>query len=131
MASAKYGRLFTEADAKRLMQMAFDLGAWQREHDQPRVLPDEGSTLILGLDEEGGLAFPADEPLFLLRAQDKGAADAIETEVVELGYDGPVDYFERARENGASRAVLDGVRDTAREVRRWQREHPDRVKVPD
>lgn len=102
MADARYGRLFTEDDVVRLINaMTYEA-------------PDEALNLGVVIeqaerDAERPLTFPADEPLFLLRASDPAAPEAI-------------DEYELA----ASRAVP-----AAAEFRAWQQANPDRVKVPD
>jgi hypothetical protein len=62
---------------------------------------------------------PDDEPVFLIRAQDEGAVSAING------------YAEVAYSVGASDAFVEWVRTIADEIRDWQEEHRDRVKVPD
>lgn len=115
----KYGRLFTEDDVKRMLNMAVLEGA------------PSPAEQIAGFDAQGLLTFPADEPLFLLRGQDKAAPEAISAaERVPLGYEGPIDYAERAVEAGALPPHIIAVERAARMMRDWQREHPERVKVP-
>lgn len=79
MSDGKYGRLFTEADAALIAAIAYANGYHAREQ---REQPPEGREALweLTLDrvDQHGLTFPADEPLFLLRASDgECAADAV------------------------------------------------------
>lgn len=65
MADAKYGRLFTEADVRALIQRAF------RRLGEPGVRDTTLAELIEVLDGEGQqMTFPADEPLLLLRGSE-------------------------------------------------------------
>lgn len=132
MAESKYGRLFTEEDVRMLMA-----GYGKRIADGAvRVhageeLPDGWPTAALEASladaaDEKLLTFPADEPLFLLRGQDKAAPRAIADDV-----DGEADYLAASRAAGAGPEHLQAVQRAADEMRAWQSEHPDRVKAPD
>lgn len=79
----------------------------------------------MGFDRKFGVVttergnIPRDEPVFVIRAADVAAAEAI---------DG---YAAAAAAVGADEALLGPVRERARQVREWQCAHPERVKVPD
>lgn len=60
-----------------------------------------------------------DEPLFVLRAQDEMAPLIVER------------WANLAQANGASVNKCHNARKIAAQMRDWQREHPDRVKLPD
>src|SRR5580698_9153695 len=115
MNEAKYGRLFTEADVSAI-GMHLQLGA-----------PSVGAAVAL-LDADpsawpsGGpyaFTFPADEPLFLLRAQDHHAAEAIEA------YQHSCDIAP-----SVETSHCEGVRRAWREFTDWQHDNPERVKEP-
>lgn len=76
-----------------------------------------------------GKDIPPDEPLFLLRSQDKLAPGAVEDYAraveVEAGM-----TTDRAMALRLEEDALD-VRAFALRMRRWQIENPDRVKTPD
>lgn len=65
------------------------------------------------------LGIPEDEPIFIIRAKDKVAVDAIQT------------YGVLAFAVGASQEFVDGVNTCAAQFQVWQNEHTDIVKVPD
>ena len=65
-----------------------------------------------------GIAFKPGEPWFLIRAQDRFAADAIEA-------------YANLVDGSVAPGMVADVRQVAETVRRWQREHPDQVKTPD
>lgn len=62
---------------------------------------------------------PDDEPVFILRGQDQLTPAAIH------------EYADLCRAAGADGAHVAGVRSAADAIGRWQREHADRVKLPD
>lgn len=103
----KYGRLFTEGDVKKMLRLAVLEGAPSPEEQ------------IAEFDRRGELTFPADEPLFLLRGQDKAAPGTI------------TGYLMCANAAGASIEHASAARKAGRAMAEWQAEHPDRVKVPD
>lgn len=104
----KYGRLFTEADVKRLLEYAVLEGA-------PR--PEEQ---IAAFDAKGWLTFPADEPVFLLRGKDRTALAALHA---------LLDHLQTAE--GVSDDYYTAVHGKAAEFVLFAMEHPDRMKVPD
>jgi hypothetical protein len=61
----------------------------------------------------------SDEPVFIIRAQDACAVDAV------LRYRGA------AEDKGASEELLYAVEEAAGAISEWQEAHPDQVKVPD
>jgi hypothetical protein len=62
---------------------------------------------------------PDDEPVFVLRAQDKVAYTAISV------------YQGLAREAGATRAFTEGVAEVMREFTEWREANRNKVKTPD
>jgi len=60
-----------------------------------------------------------DEPLFVLRAQDRCAPAAVR------------DWAHRAKGAGCAAAKVDEAMDIAREMEAWQTAHSDRAKWPD
>lgn len=124
MASAKDGRLFTEPDVRRIVRHAIFLhkGVLPREAEAA----DTTAVVLDFLDgmheakpgEHEALTFPPDEPLFLLRGQDKAAPEAIAR------------YGAVARYAGAPRELVEASGKASMEMVDWQRDHPDRVKAP-
>lgn len=119
---SKYGRLFTEEDAFQLVWEALGGSMAGVTHDRARGSFARALRELDACDREYGLTFPADEPLFLLRGQDKAVLDALI---------GGQDYEDACVDAGASREHLAAVQAAADEITAWQRAHPDRVKVPD
>lgn len=64
-------------------------------------------------------AIPEDEPIFVLRAQDKAASRAIRA------------WIDAAASLGADKDKVAGVRCTLFAFVEWQTANPTRVKVPD
>ena len=62
---------------------------------------------------------PADEPVFLIRGQDRAAPEAVRS------------YADIAQRAGAPRSVVDECYQWAMEIQRWQETHPEKVKVAD
>lgn len=62
---------------------------------------------------------PDDEPVFILRAQDEVAPDAVE------------DYAYTSRDRGSPESHVNAVLAAAADMRAWQLNNSDRVKVPD
>ena len=120
---SKYGRLFTEGDVDMLVAaMGF---ADMPEHVVPLRRRAERR-----LAEEGfELRFPTDEPLFLLRGQDKAATEAIGN-VIETP-ESSRSYLQACRAVGAHNDHLAAVNSASAEFETWQQQNPDRVKVPD
>lgn len=128
MADVKYGRLFTEADMRKLLRYAAtrgeEVGVEALGHDAAGFALDPADRLLMEYEAEAqgpfGLTFPADEPLFLLRGQDAYAPVAVGTYLDELercGQDDP----EHVRAG----------REANRRMAEWQRANPNRVKLPD
>lgn len=70
----------------------------------------------------GGISIPGipdDEPIFILRAQDRAANETI------------LDYEQNAKDEGATPQFLDGVQDALAKFEQWQGSHPDALKIPD
>jgi|SRR5579862_6208109 len=116
MADRKYGRLYTEEDMRKLA------ARWLGDREMG---PDIMVETLSDLDREGAFTFPADEPLFLLRASDHFAPFAVQDYVKMLsdeqeGDGEPVD-----------RAQYERAQEVLAEMYAWRREHPDRVKEPD
>ena len=118
----KYGRLFTEADAKALMVRYARWVVTQTERQLAEGKTADEQAFVDMIDElmaSDELAFPADEPLFLLRGQDPavlgalgGYADALE------GIGAPSDHIQLALH-------------AAGQIVAWQSSHLEGVKVPD
>lgn len=70
------------------------------------------------VNTETGRRIPSDEPLFIIRAQDKLAPAAIRA------------YARLLREKKLTKAAT-AVGKYAREVEAWQKAHKERVKLPD
>lgn len=132
MTDSKYGRLFTERDVLMLLRYAAnrgDVDGIVKLGQADGLNVDPGQRLLAEYEAEasGGspfedsirLTFPPDEPLFLLRGQDEAAPAAVR------------DYGHRADDVGAGAVHLGKVSVAALRLDDWQREHPDRVKVPD
>lgn len=125
MAEAKYGRLFTEADVKRIVRHVVLLYAGKRPTEGEAA--DDTMGVIDYFDgmheakpgEHDALTFPADEPLFLLRGQDVTTPEVIRAYVVE------------AARAGASVEHREAAAAAGRYVAGWQHANADRVKVPD
>lgn len=116
---AKYGRLFTEGDVKRMLEMAVLEGAPPAEEQ------------IAAHEEKGWLTFPADEPLFLLRGQDECAPDAIATGARAGGERYPIDYVQSCLNRRSPGEHIQAVWQAAADMRDWQKANPERVKVAD
>lgn len=116
MSESKYGRLFTERDVERIIAEALI-----RQHTQEKV---RLAGMLEHLRPEE-LTFPADEPLFLLRGQDRLAADAVSRYV-----QGCLFYLDRV---GPPVTVehVGSASEAYQAMVRWQAANPDRVKVPD
>lgn len=126
---SKYGRLFTEMDLKlvateaavqlleRLNRVGLAAYGTRPSRDELlRIVEDA----IAHEDVDHALTFPADEPLFLLRGQDEEAPGAV------------ANYSDRVHLNPNTPAEhRESVVRAYEQMRDWQDEHPDRVKVPD
>jgi hypothetical protein len=123
MAESKYGALYTEEDVAMMVALA------TRADDPGDVDVAALRRIIEGEGYE--LRFPADEPLFLLRGQDKAAPGAIAAgPFIPQEYGGGGDYYSNAQVAGADDEHLAAITKAERTMREWQHEHPDRVKVP-
>lgn len=111
MADTKYGRLYTEEDvAKIVCSITGMISA-------PEAVADH----IALIDEFpwAQLTFPADEPLFLLRGQDKAATTGVDA------------YLRECSLMGASLAHTVAIEHAYNTMMEFVARHPDRVKVPD
>lgn len=129
MADGKYGRLFTEADVRYLLRYAAlradneGIDVLSRDADGNAV--DPGELLLADYDEIAAeltstqLTFPADEPLFLLRAKDRDAAAGLYGYAEGCDMDSDVGEEQRKAVAAAIRAFHE-----------FEAAHPDRVKVP-
>lgn len=128
MASSKYGRLFTEADIAKLMRCS---GAVPDSESDEELLGVVRSGIEV-LDAVDSPTFPADEPLFLLRAQDRYAPWGAQHYVDGLAENlDDVDDPRRWSSRDVSREQFDKAHEAWQEMLLWQRAHPDRVKAPD
>lgn len=105
----KYGRVFTEADVRALLHCAH-----------------AGSTDLVALSaaaaEKGKpMTFPADEPVFVLRAQDEVAMAGL------MGYDEGLFSLDVHPDEPHRR----GVGEMIRAFEEFERAHPDRMGRPD
>lgn len=119
----KYGRIYTEADVAAMIDW---LTAGALESTPEEVVQEAARQVTL--------RFPDDEPLFVLRGQDRFALDTLDA------------YAARCAENTRAAAdpsgyVIEGepVQDahmqavgrTTMAFRHFQNNHPDRIKTPD
>ena len=72
MNDSKYGRLYPERAVKPLRELAFSL------INDGRLSSTTHDALRAAVIDLDGLGFPPDEPLFLLRGQDRLAAKTVE-----------------------------------------------------
>ena len=78
---------------------------------------DGEKRLLNGFEPDAEPIIPDDEPVFLIRAQDRAAIPAAEA------------WCEAAEALGADAKIVQVVRDHIEVVRHWQESHP--TKVPD
>ncbi len=112
MADAKYGRLFTEADLIWMIEAAYRRGLAEGKGE-----PDPYDGARIG--DLHVTQFPEDEPLFLLRGQDKAAPGTIAC------------YLPESRDAGASEEHIAAAHEAYKVMETWQAANRDRVKVPD
>lgn len=108
MADVKYGRVYTEADIRKLGEMLFG--------EQSQSVLAEA---LRDLEHVGAFTIPANEPTFLIRGKNKAACAAISH------------YYDVARTVGASDEHLRGVIHSAAEFASWQARNYELVKIPD
>ena len=110
---AKYGRLYTQADVVAILRMV-------------SALRDDGGSDGMSDAQLAALipepTFPADEPLFLLRGQDKAAPGAIAE---------GRNYLDECSHLFAPVEHLHAVSEAHEGLVRWQAANPERIKVPD
>lgn len=104
MADNKYGRIFTEQDVVEILS-----------HANPDISLGE----ILENVDPGDLKFPADEPLFLIRAQDQLAPQAV------------TNYLSMSQANGVNSDQQELVARTVNDIKSFQRDNAGKVKLPD
>lgn len=137
MADGKYGRLFTEDDV-----LAIVAGVLLADVTKDDVSPEGAKALIAditeGLDRIGRFAFDADEPLFLLRGQDKAAPRAIGSIIEPARWSGRAPreregkcYVAMCRIVESHPEHLSASAAAAQAMADWQAEHPERIKAPD
>jgi hypothetical protein len=108
MTDNKYGRLFTRDDVEKIVNLV-------RKFDE-----ESGSRVDLDLViSDNAFTFPADEPLFVIRAKD------------QLGLAQVRNYGTLCRARGCKAAHLDGIDRAERDFEAFRREHSDRMKKPD
>ncbi|MDP4038718.1 MAG: hypothetical protein Q8P54_02000 [bacterium] len=71
------------------------------------------------IQKKDGTPIPMDEPLFLFRGKDKLLPRVLEQ------------YKELSRNAGSPQQQLDLLDQRIAEVKKWQTENPDKVKIPD
>lgn len=107
MADNKYGRLFTQEDVEKIVELMDPSGF------------DAGSARV-AIEELGSEAkFPVDEPLFVLRAQDRYAGPAI-------GH-----YLEMCKVADLSEPHVNAVNAAWQDFQEFFDSNPDKVKDPD
>jgi hypothetical protein len=110
MADGKYGRLYTDADIRKLA------ARWLGDR---AMGPDIMAETLDDLERAGDLTFPADEPLFLLRGKDTAATMGVGA------------YLGMCARLGSPGAHLQGIEAAVAAMTTWQAENPARLKVPD
>jgi hypothetical protein len=108
---SKYGRLFTEEDVVKFAQQALrDNAGMDRAPSEDRIRAD--------LSDFTG-KFPVDEPLFLLRGQDKYATDAVD------------EYLFSVKQGNAPEEFIGQVEQARGSFYDFESAHRDRMKLPD
>lgn len=123
MAEGKYGRLYAERDVLMLLKLAHEKGWKTRGSGGGLGFSSRDFLEEVEADPPSHLApltFPADEPVFVLRAQDEQAIEGLE------GYQQACDVA-----GDVSTAHCEGVRQAWHAFTDWQHEHPERVGAPD
>jgi hypothetical protein len=114
----KYGRLFTLEDVRRIAARVV-AARYDPDESATAPLPQAVDNAIVGLDGDGELRLPPDEPLFLLRGQDHASPGVL------------IAYLDRCDELGAPEEHLHGIAQAHRALVEWQLTYPWRVKVAD
>lgn len=114
MADSKYGRIFTEQDA---VAIALYVVGWTRSAESEEAIPSE-SDIVKWLENFEG-HFPSNEPIFVLRGQDRLALGTIRN------------YETLAQSRRTPIAHRVGVGQAVRAFDNFRVEHPDRIKDPD
>lgn len=100
MADRKYGRIFTEAD---VYHMFFTIGIGQ----------EEASSII----DDTKTKFPPDEPVFVLRGQDRRALGAIH-------------FYRDHQAHDARTFHLEGIDKAVADFEKFRRDNLDKMKDP-
>jgi hypothetical protein len=110
MSDSKYGRIFTEAEVENLVHVAGVTGR------------DYASLVQSAVGKDGNFdsayVFPEDEPLFILRAQDRRALAAIR------------EYYAQCM-NVCDQNHLDAIEKAMSDFDKFRQTYPDRMKIPD
>lgn len=106
----KYGRIFTEQDIDQLIE-----GLSDRLDEEDLPIGDAIRNGLSQLDPK----IPADEPVFILRAQDAYTVDTIEN------------YLQICGANNCSPHHLSAILNAQTRFREWQRANEVSVKQPD
>lgn len=118
MSDDKYGRIFTEEDVKRIVGLTLEEAADILPTAQVTMTQTVDDIMSLVWSDAVKLTFPADEPIFLLRAQDKRALAAVR-------------YY---RDHQSPRAPVKHEQNVDHAMQKFERfrvQHPDRLKEPD
>lgn len=105
MADSKYQRLFTEEDMIAFVETCLEADVENENETREQLDKFDGK-------------FPRDEPLFLLRGQDKFALPTIE----EYGFE---------VSDSSNKEFVAGVDVAQAEFEKFAKDNPDRVKIPD
>lgn len=108
MADSTQGRVFTEDDVALIVDEILVRSAEELDDISLYRLVAEG------IRDASGLTFPADEPVYVLRASDPDAPECLE--------------HKRCHYTDSHAVEIDAL---AEKMREWQAANPDRVKVPD
>ena len=71
------------------------------------------------ISKNDGTALPEDEPLILFRGQDKLLPQLLEY------------YNQLCAQSGSPQAQIQAIQERLGAIKKWQVDHPERVKVPD
>lgn len=117
MADLKYGRIFTEGDLAKIMEVVFSTEAPDHWWDGKGNLKLD--VVLKDMDDmEVRFKWEKDEPIFVLRAHDSTA-------------EGTVRYYRDHQRPGAPSNHLDGIDKAVGAFRDFRTEHPELIKDPD
>lgn len=111
MPDGKYGRIFTEEDVREILVFACD--------DNKLSAGEAMNDLVHSKHSPVQTRFPADEPIFVLRGQDRLALGAIQH------------YYHRCMGRLRPQALLTEVERALKAFEQFRADHPDRIKYPD